>query len=86
MHMLSSDTNSKPLSREASVPGLCNISMENSVVRVYPVTFVFCTALADAGTRRPCNAEIRAVADLSLGNGTLLGSVRVLCPWVSLLN
>ena len=34
-------------------------------------TQVFCTVLADAGTRRPSNAERRAVADLRLGDGTL---------------
>ncbi len=58
MHMLNSDTNSKLLSLGASVHGLCNmyiymyiyISMEGSVVKVYPGAFVFCTTLADAAS------------------------------------
>ena len=50
------------------------------MVNVYPLTFVFCTALSDAGTRRPSNAEIRAVADLRLGDGTLLSNVKGLSP------
>ncbi len=41
-----------------------------------PLCFVQHWLMLPAGIRRPSNAEMKAVADLRLGDGTALGSVK----------